>query len=442
MTGLAAPPRQQAAGAQLGARAAVVLGVFLVGWLASRWGSPYALFWAFGVTFGFVLQRSRFCFASAFRDLFLFGSSATMKGILAGMAVAAVGFTLLQSKMVARPGLGIVPPEAHVFPLGPHLVIGGVLFGLGMVLAGGCVSGTLYRMGEGYLASYASFAGILVGLGLAAHSWNFWWERSIQSGPVVWLPDRLGYAGALAVTLLGLAAVWLVLEAREAGGLGVLPVAMAASPPSRSGGSPAGWISAVPRNPVPPSGRDLTGAATSGSGALRARLVELGHRVFKAGWPALVGGVLLGILNVYTYLAHMPLGVTGELSRWAIGLCRLVGLAPPPLQGADQLPGCTLVMGGSALLSHSLMLDLGLIAGSLLAAVLAGEFRLRRAPRRRWVQSGAGGVLMGYGSGIAGGCTIGAFFSAIPSLGLNGWLFGLSLLAGAGAGTRLIRRLA
>ncbi len=49
---------------------------------------------------------------------------------------------------------------------------------------------------------------------------------------------------------------------------------------------------------------------------------------------------------------------------------------------------------------------------------------------------------MGYGAGIAVGCTLGAFFSAVPSLGLNGWIFGLSLLAGAGLGTQVIRRIA
>ena len=62
--------------------------------------------------------------------------------------------------------------------------------------------------------------------------------------------------------------------------------------------------------------------------------------------------------------------------------------------------------------------------------------------KRRYVQSVAGGTLMGYGAGIAVGCTIGAFFSAIPSLGLSGWVFGVALLAGAGLGTQIIRRIA
>ena len=80
--------------------------------------------------------------------------------------------------------------------------------------------------------------------------------------------------------------------------------------------------------------------------------------------------------------------------------------------------------------------------GALLAASAAGEFKFR-APRqrRRYVQSFGGGTLMGYGAGIAIGCTLGAFFSAIPSLGLNGWVFGASLLAGAGLGTQVIKRI-
>ncbi len=420
-------PAVRGAGVVVGAL--VAAGALAVGVATAPLGRDFPLFWAFGLAFGFVLQRSRFCFASAFRDLFLFGGSATLKGILAGMAVASVGFALLESKMVALPGLGLLPPEAHLFPLGLHLVVGGVLFGIGMSLAGGCVSGTLYRLGEGYAASYVALLGILVGLSLGAHTWGFWWERTISTGPVVWLPAYLGYGGALAVTLLALAAIWIaleVVEARRGFGASALPTATVAAAGGQGGPSPG-----APSGPTPVSQ------------VLRQRMAHLGRRLFRDGWPVLVGGLLLGVLNVYLYTAHMPWGVTGELSRWATKLCALVGLDPGPLPGTDQLPGCTLTLGGSTLLSHSLMLNLGMVAGSLMAATLAGEFHWRLPrQRRRWVQSAGGGVLMGYGAAIAGGCTIGAFFSAIPSLGLNGWIFGGALLAGAAVGTRLVRRLA
>ena len=72
----------------------------------------------------------------------------------------------------------------------------------------------------------------------------------------------------------------------------------------------------------------------------------------------------------------------------------------------------------------------------------AGEFKIR-IPKKpaRYAQSLGGGVRMGYGAGLAMGCTIGAFFSGIPSLAVNGWVFALFLGAGAWVGTRLIQRI-
>jgi uncharacterized membrane protein YedE/YeeE len=60
------------------------------------------MYWAFGLAFGFVLQRARFCFASAFRDLFLLGHGRTMRGVLVGLAVGALGFGLVMSRGTAQ----------------------------------------------------------------------------------------------------------------------------------------------------------------------------------------------------------------------------------------------------------------------------------------------------------------------------------------------------
>ena len=59
----------------------------------------------------------------------------------------------------------------------------------------------------------------------------------------------------------------------------------------------------------------------------------------------------------------------------------------------------------------------------------------------RLCQSFGGGLFMGYGAGLAIGCTLGSFFSAIPSMSLSGWLFGLSLAIGAFFGTKIISRI-
>jgi len=252
-----------------------------------------------------------------------------------------------------------------------------------------------------------SFAGILLGLLLAGHTWNWWWEHVIRPAPVLWFPRTLGYGGGVLLTLALLSAAYLlVLWVEATRGPGVV----GAAPPT---------------------------AATTFRDALRA----LAGGVFGRGWPAPIGGAVLGGLNVLAYTAHMPWRIVGELSRWANGAAALVRLAPGPLAGTEELAACTLRIGGG-LLTHGLLLNTGLVAGALAAALLAHEFKLR-LPRRpvRYGQSLGGGIAMGYGAGIALGCTVGAFFSAIPSLALNGWVFAAALAAGAWGGVRLVERI-
>jgi uncharacterized protein len=88
------------------------------------------------------------------------------------------------------------------------------------------------------------------------------------------------------------------------------------------------------------------------------------------------------------------------------------------------------------------LLNLGVIAGAFIAASLASEFKLR-IPKQplRYIQSMGGGTLMGYGAGLALGCTVGAFFSAVASLALNGWVFPGALAVGAYVGVKVLNRI-
>ncbi len=369
-----------------------------------------SMFWAFGLAFGFVLQRGRFCFASAFRDLFLLGHGRNMKGVLLGLAIASVGFGLVMSRQVPMTSLGIVPPTANVLPTGVHTALGGILFGVGMVLAGGCVSGSLYRMGEGYVASWVAMAGLLGGLLVSQFTWNWWWATSMSSAPAVWLPSYLGHPGAIAATLLALAAAFVAVLWME---------------------HRAGMVVPAAHRTVEPS----SGVADD----LRA----VGQSVFVRGWPVLVAGAALGGLNVLLFTAQEPWGFTGEVARWGVGLAGALGFPPPPLEGVSDLPGCVVVPSDGAILNHMSFQVGGMFLGSFAGAMGAGEFKLR-IPKQpvRYVQSLGGGILMGYGAGIAMGCTIGAFFSSIPSLAVNGWVFALFLGLGAWIGTKLISRIA
>ena len=386
----------------------VVAGVVYV--VARGRDTEFAMFWVFGLAFGFVLQRARFCFASAFRDIFLLGHARNMKGVLLGLAVGSVGFGLLMSQQVPNTALPIYPSTANVLPVGIHTALGGLLFGVGMVLAGGCVSGSIYRMGEGYVASWVAFLGVMGGLLASAHTWNWWWRVHIASAPRVWLPHWMGHAGALVATLVALLVVYVVVVWWEHRAGVVLP--------ERARPVETPWA-------VPDHLRAVAG------------------RIFVEGWPVMVAGAVLGGLNVLLFAAAEPWGFTGEVSRWSIRVASFVDASPGPLAGVGALPGCVMVSAEGVFVTHMLFLVVGMLLGSFAAAVGAGEFKLR-APKRpvRYVQSLGGGVIMGYGSGIAMGCTIGAFFSAIPSLALNGWVFAIFLGLGAWVGTHAIQRIA
>lgn len=391
---------------QIGLLAIAAAGIVLLA--AARIETEMAVFWLFGLAFGFVLQRSRFCFTSAFRDIFLLRHGRVMKGLLAGLAVATVGFALIMSNLVPNPRLGFLPPEAHITPLGLNIVLGGLLFGVGMVLAGGCVSGSIYRMGEGYVASWVAFLGIMVGLLMASYTWNWWWQFQISHAPRLWLPAWLGHGGAVVATLAGLGLAYLLVLWWESRGGVVIPEF---HPHREEGDTFADKLNATLRS------------------------------IFVDSWSATRGGLALGALNVFLYVSYRPWGITGEIGRWSNGLANWLGFGPGILEGADSLPGCTIVSSGGVL-NHMLFLVTGMVIGSLIAALLAHEFKIRIPRNRtRYVQASGGGLVMGYGAGIAMGCTIGAFFSAIPSLAVNGWVFGAMLAVGAFLGTKIIQRL-
>ncbi len=101
-------------------------------------------------------------------------------------------------------GLGIRQP--FTLPLGWHTLIGGYLFGLGMVIAGGCATGTLFRIGEGSVQLLFALPGGMLGAALFS---VFLKTVGFKMGPQIWLVDILGWHWSLFAGLAFLA-VWLL----------------------------------------------------------------------------------------------------------------------------------------------------------------------------------------------------------------------------------------
>ena len=371
-----------------------------------------AVFWLAGIAFGITVQRSRFCFTSAFRDFFLLGQTRMIKGILVGLAVCTVGFVMVMSTVSPNPGFGAPPSDANVLPVGLSTLIAGTLFGIGMVLAGGCVSGSLYRMGEGYVGSWLAIGGVMVGLFLLNNSWNWWWDNLISSEPQIWMPAEISYTGALVLTTLLMAtllylAVWR--ERRATAGF-VMPEIKRKSQEN----NPANTTS------------EITGYF---------------RNIFRKEWSPIVGGIALGIINILLFIRFRPLGVVGEISRWTTSLSSSLGLQELHLKGMESLGACAMTVAEGSWFTSGFFLNFGIVAGALASALFAREFKLR-IPQTpiRYVQSIVGGVIMGYGAGLGLGCTLGAFFSAVPSLALNGWVYAVGLAVGAYLGVQWIKR--
>lgn len=146
----------------------------------------------FGLAFGFLLEKGQICFTSGFRDLWDFGRTLMLDAILAGMAISSVGTLVFIM-------LGRTP---KIFWAGPNVIIGGFLFGIGIVIAGGCETGWMYRAMEGQVHFMLVGVGNVIGSILLVLVWDSWAPILAYSYPKVNLLHVFGNFGGLAVTFI------------------------------------------------------------------------------------------------------------------------------------------------------------------------------------------------------------------------------------------------
>lgn len=172
-----------------------------------------AFFWFSGLAFGFILQRARFCFTASMRDPYLTGGTSLTRAVLIAFAISTIGFTAIKYGAFSK-GLPI-PGMSYVVPISFATVIGAFLFGIGMVIAGGCASGTLMRVGEGFYMQVISLFFFIIGSLWGAHDFG-WWKFNIMSkGKAIFLPDYFGWAGALALQLGLILALYVIAVLHE-----------------------------------------------------------------------------------------------------------------------------------------------------------------------------------------------------------------------------------
>jgi uncharacterized membrane protein YedE/YeeE len=323
-----------------------------------------------GFALGVVFLRAEFSFTASWRRFLTRGDAGGLLGAFLLIGVAALVIVPVAALV---PGFG-----GAIAPLGPSLLIGAFAFGIGMQLANGCGSGTLYTAGGGsgrMLVTLACFvAGSVVG---SLHLPAFLALGGID--PVI-VSSHLGPWGGLAATLasLGVAAIVVVTIARRRG---------ANAMPSRT---------------------------------------------------IVVASILIGLLAIGVFLAgRHPWSVTFGFTLWGAKIASAFGF---DLSGAEfwQWPGPKRALGESVLTDTSSLTDFGMLLGAMVAAALARPFaRGAWPPLRSLAAAALGGLLMGWGARLGFGCNIGAFVGGVASGSVHGWIWFAMALGGSLVGIRL-----
>lgn len=122
-------------------------------------------------------------------------------------------------------------------------------------------------------------------------------------------------------------------------------------------------------------------------------------------------------------------GVFGGLKLWGNWFNELIGLGPALGISSDL---------DSPLMHRISIMNITLVIGAFSAALLAGHFRLNRPPPQEYLMAAFGGIMMGMGAILAGGCTTGGFFTPLMFSSPAGWAMWAGLLAGAFIGLKLL----
>lgn len=328
-----------------------------------------------GLIFGVAGQRSRFCLTSGLRDWWRDGDGLKLRSFALALAVAIAG-----TQALAAGGVIDLQRSLHLQPTFSWLLLfgGGLMFGYGMQLANGCGARALVLLGTGNLRAFV----VLVCIGISAYA--------ALSGVAVPVVVWLGGVSTVAVSA-ELPSVPSLLSSLGLRGAGVpwlatlLPVAILA------------WYA-------------------------------LSDRQFRHSPRQLVGGLVIGALVPAGWFA------TGFLGADDFEPLPLVSLSfIGPIGETIQY----LMLASGTALGFGVAVVAGVLAGSSVAAGLAGEFRLSAfSSPGHMLRFMAGGVLMGLGGALARGCSIGQGLSGLSTLAVGSAIAAAGIVLGALAGVR------
>ena len=337
----------------------------------------------FSALFGAIAQRTHFCTMGAISDVMNIGDWTRLRQWVLAIGVAMTGFAVLVATGQVDPAKTLYASNRFIWL---SAAVGGALFGFGMVLASGCGSKTLVRIGGGSLKSLVVF---LV-MGVAAFATLKGITAVVRVATVDKVAVDLAAGTALPVWLaaatgMALKQAWLVL-----GGL--------------LGGALVVWALL---------GRDF---------------LKFDNLLAGLG----VGGVVVAMWWVSGHLgfvAEHPETLQEAFVATNSGRAEALSFVSPVAYTVDWL---LFFSDKSKVLTLGIVSVFGVVLGSAAAAIAGRSFRWEGFGSTEDVGNHlVGGVLMGVGGVTAMGCTVGQGLSGISTLGITSFVAVAFIVAGA-----------
>ncbi|MCF8057456.1 MAG: YeeE/YedE family protein [Desulfocapsa sp.] len=353
-----------------------------------------------GLAAGFIMHRSDYCVAGMFRDAFLFKSSYMLRVLF--LQVVVTMFLFEGARLSGL--LAFYPFPMLGFPSLANL-IGGFLFGIGMVMAGGCVVGTLYKMGAGSLASGLAFVGLVVGSGIYAE-FHPWWASFIKATTFLkgsrTLPQLTNTSPTIYVAVIGAISIFFIMK----------------------------WHN-----------ENMWQRASQVRGYLQP-------------WKAAISLAVIGLVSYI--MVGMPLGITTAYSKMAAMIenffipDHVKQVAYFQVTKALDIVHPTsgaLMQGGpgahfDTIWAIQFPLISGIVLGSMVSAILLREFAVHfKVPPVQLITAFTGGVILGMASRMAPACNVWHIMGGLPLFAMHSLIFIVGLVPGAYVGSRIVSRI-
>jgi uncharacterized protein len=336
-----------------------------------------------GLLLGATLLYARFGFTSAFRRLVSVGN---VQGLQAHMLMFVISTTLFAIILSSGFSFTGITPVGYVSPVGVSVLFGAFLFGIGMQLGNGCASGTLYNLGGGSSSMILTLIAFIAGSTLGAYHFTFWMQDTPTLPPVSLATSTgLGYFGAWFVQIVVFIVIyWITIQ-----------IAKKKNPPMMK--------------PLP---------TTTGW-----------KKVLRGSWPLFTAAIVLAILNALTLTVRgTPWGITSAFALWGGKALMATGVDVSTwgyFAGANGE-----ALKNTVLADSTSVMNFGIILGAFISASFQGTFKPKKIKPGVAGAAIIGGLLMGYGSRLAFGCNIGAYFGGISSFSLHGWVWMIMAMLG------------